>query len=313
MSKAAVQPNLDVSKPTEKETTQQNTTTQNTTIPKGPSLFIDEPQEGKLFLDFDKYVDAISNIILNSHPQYAIGIFGSWGMGKTTLLLNVNKKLKNDVLCVNFNAWRYENESSHATIPLLMTILLNLYQKIDQQNPTDLDQSSDEDSQNRTKTAKKGTSWRDKIMAVLSGLSIDFKVGIPGLTKLGVTYDVSKVTDALKPKSDEEEDDTQTQSMPAQKTTLHDGLDLIENLLEKVDGPMGNKDLKLVMFIDDLDRCTPEKAVQVFESIKTFLNIKGIVFVLGLSRDIVEAAINHKYKEFEELRQDGLFTGSDYL
>ena len=64
----------------------------------------------------------------------------------------------------------------------------------------------------------------------------------------------------------------------------------------------------MVIFIDDLDRCTPQKAAEVFESIMLFFNQKGLVFVLGLSEGIVEAAIDSKYKELQ-----GLFSGKDYL
>ena len=45
----------------------------------------------------------------------------------------------------------------------------------------------------------------------------------------------------------------------------------------------------LIVFIDDLDRCSPDKALEIFESLKIFFHIEGIVFVLGLSKEIVEA------------------------
>ena len=35
---------------------------------------------------------------------------------------------------------------------------------------------------------------------------------------------------------------------------------------------------RLVIFIDDLDRCLPDKALNLFNSIKSFLDIKGYVF-----------------------------------
>lgn len=53
----------------------------------------------------------------------------------------------------------------------------------------------------------------------------------------------------------------------------------------------------LVVVIDDLDRCLPEKAIQVLEAIKLFLDVEGCVFLLAVDRDVVEKAIAVKYKE----------------
>lgn len=57
-------------------------------------------------------------------------------------------------------------------------------------------------------------------------------------------------------------------------------------------------DRRLVIFIDDLDRCLPEQAIGVLEAIKVFLDIQGCVFVLGVDREIIERGIRVRYKEF---------------
>jgi formylglycine-generating enzyme required for sulfatase activity len=52
----------------------------------------------------------------------------------------------------------------------------------------------------------------------------------------------------------------------------------------------------LVVFVDDLDRCLPEKTVQVLEAIKLFLDKHGCVFVLGADTRIVQEAVASHYK-----------------
>ena len=60
----------------------------------------------------------------------------------------------------------------------------------------------------------------------------------------------------------------------------------------------------LVVVIDDLDRCLPEKAIQVLEAIKLFLDVEGCVFLLAVDRDVVEKAIAVKYKDLLAMSKD---------
>lgn len=54
---------------------------------------------------------------------------------------------------------------------------------------------------------------------------------------------------------------------------------------------------RIVVFIDDLDRCSPTRTLEVFESIKVFLGIKGFIYVIGLSYDTISKLISAAYKE----------------
>ena len=51
----------------------------------------------------------------------------------------------------------------------------------------------------------------------------------------------------------------------------------------------------LVVLIDDLDRCTPERVVESLEAVKLFLSVDGTAFVIGADRRIVEHAVRSKY------------------
>jgi hypothetical protein len=53
---------------------------------------------------------------------------------------------------------------------------------------------------------------------------------------------------------------------------------------------------RVVIFIDDLDRCSPNKALEVLESIKLFLDLEGFVFVIGLSHKTVTQLITRAYE-----------------
>ncbi|MCB9069561.1 MAG: hypothetical protein H6629_17365 [Calditrichae bacterium] len=51
----------------------------------------------------------------------------------------------------------------------------------------------------------------------------------------------------------------------------------------------------MVVFVDDLDRCFPEQAVRLLESIKLVLHQPRFAFVLGIYPQIIEEFIRNKY------------------
>lgn len=55
------------------------------------------------------------------------------------------------------------------------------------------------------------------------------------------------------------------------------------------------KDAPIVIFIDELDRCRPDFAVQMLEVIKHTFNVEGLQFVLVTNTRQLKAAINHRY------------------
>jgi hypothetical protein len=55
-------------------------------------------------------------------------------------------------------------------------------------------------------------------------------------------------------------------------------------------------DRRIVVFVDDLDRCLPNNAPEVLESMKLFFDLEGFVFVVGLDQSVIERAIELKYE-----------------
>jgi predicted KAP-like P-loop ATPase len=53
----------------------------------------------------------------------------------------------------------------------------------------------------------------------------------------------------------------------------------------------------LVVLVDDLDRCTPERIIENLEAVKLFLSAEQTAFVIGADRRIVEHAIRAKYAQ----------------
>ena len=75
--------------------------------------------------------------------------------------------------------------------------------------------------------------------------------------------------------------------------------DAMADWLAKV--PQDSTSRLLIVFIDDLDRCSPENVFRVFEAIKLYLSAQGFVFVIGFDPSIVSKAILEEKKYSEEI------------
>ncbi len=68
-------------------------------------------------------------------------------------------------------------------------------------------------------------------------------------------------------------------------------IETISDTLEKIVG-----DNKFVIFVDDLDRCNPESMFKIFESIKMFLSVKNVIFVIAADMLKLEQAWQLRYR-----------------
>ena len=58
------------------------------------------------------------------------------------------------------------------------------------------------------------------------------------------------------------------------------------------------KDERLVIFIDDLDRCTVENALDMLEAVKMFLNVEGVISIMAVDIQKLERAWGIEILEF---------------
>ena len=245
-------------------------------------IIIDEPAEVDA-LDFKRYSKNLANIIRGTDPpQFAVGIFGKWGTGKTTLMRMIEKELidkdRERILTVWFDAWRYEKERYLAVIPFLRQIRIAL--------------------ENEREKDKKTTRW-DKLKKALERTSVAF------IQSVEVSLDVpgSPVSGTLNPESFVDSWKSRGSAyIDGERVQFHEHVtDYLKNALNELG------DARIVVFVDDLDRCTPEKALEVLESVKAFFDIRGIVYVIGMDSESIDHIIRQKYGE------DSHIKGIDYL
>ncbi len=210
-------------------------------------------------LGFEDYASALANLVLSSNEPVSIGIFGDWGSGKTSLMnlikKNVETNAQGTATTVWFNAWRYESES-HPIVPLCATIISAI-------------------------EAQKGILGKSfdavvkALRSIANGFALKTKVKLPLVAETEVGFAIKDMIN---------EDNALLEQS------------LYYNAFEKLDKASSQlKENKIVIFIDDLDRCFPEHAIRLIESVKLVLSQPGFVFVFGLDKKTISSFVSQKY------------------
>ncbi|MBI2305486.1 MAG: pentapeptide repeat-containing protein [Chloroflexi bacterium] len=259
------------------------------TQPYVPKVFSDrELSEGEAAgagFQFDLYADRLARLIAFTGTQVplTVGIHGEWGSGKTSLMRLVKGKLKEGLKpakdfapckTVWFNAWKYAKHEE-----LFVALVEEVLRAMEKDGFLGKVRAWLDDP-------KQGEfNWTGFMASAVSNL-----VSIP----LG-----SIVPDA----SQFERESSFRKNLAFYDEFRSAFASLSDHFIDKKKGG------RLVVFIDDLDRCLPHKAVQVLEAIKLFMDQQDCVFVLGAAEETVAHAVQSYYAK----EQMGTINGHEYM
>lgn len=256
-------------------------------------------------LDFSDLVAAVLSVIQNNRLLPAtVGIFGDWGSGKSSLMRMVQAQLekgkrKETTLCVSFNGWLFEGYAGARTA-LMEAILHEISEKRTLS-------SKAEDAMKRLvkRVDMMRLAWMASKYTLGYALAGDVGLGIAALT------DLRELGPRLAEKLDSVADEDLKQLL---KDSAENSLDLgasIRDFRKDFSELLGKTDIEtLVVFIDDLDRCTPNTIIATLEAIKLFLFTPQTVFLIGADERLVKSAVRRR---FPELPGDTADVGRDYL
>lgn len=251
------------------------------------------------FLDFDYLIDTIRNIIKNnSLLPSTVGVYGDWGSGKSSLINMSIASFREDknTECIYFNGWLFEDYEDAKTA--LLGSILDTIEK----NRT-LDQTAKE---------------------YIAGLykSIDKMKLVKKAIKYGAELLLTGGSSALA--------DVALSTIIEKTVGLSDGINN-EKWIDTIKGELSNKELRkdintfrdnfdkllkqtkidrLVVFIDELDRCSPDTILNTLEAIRLFLYVGNTVFIIGADERHISYAVKTKFKEIEGI---GIDIGKEYL
>jgi len=241
-------------------------------------------------LFYKPYADLIKEIVEDEdYNPLTIGIFGLWGAGKSTLLNMIKDSIDTqNVECIEINAWMFEGYEDAKT-----AIMESLLQTIES-NKKFTDKAGEE-----IKGLLKRVNWMK-----LGTKAVSF--GAPLLTSIGMANPfpllLNVATDVLSDKNKISEticnaanglDNIRENYLNEKEKSTVENIRQFKNEFEKMLEKTGIKNL--VVLIDDLDRCNPDRIIETLEAIKLFLSVKNTTFIIAADENVIQYAIKKKY------------------
>ncbi|APT85272.1 KAP family P-loop NTPase fold protein [Corynebacterium aquilae] len=255
-------------------------------------------------LNLGNYATGLAAFMRGCETPMTVAIQGDWGSGKTSLMNMVRELLDSGetqppnqrpetpaaVKTMFFNTWQYSQFDMGDNL-----ILALISQFIDHISP-------------ETPGAQQGQKLKKtlaKIARTLGvGVATEAASVIPLLPLLVKAVDGG--IDAYANTLSSEELSEQARSELQGNTKILS--ELREELRELVATSLAGRYERLVVFIDDLDRLEPARAVELMEALKLFLDVENCVFVLAIDFEVVKQGVKAKYgSEFDDRKAQAFF------
>ena len=263
------------------------------------------------------YAENLVKVIENTpkNKVFTIGVFGGWGTGKSSIIRTAQDMIENvhsDVKFITYDAWKYANDSFRRMF------LLNLQQELKMQPTEDMKrfyQSENVEQEPKTVLSARGVVAVIVVFAVLLALfwlmplDLEWKVGVTTLGTLlslvlalwnGCFYDLKLTVNKPALFAPEQFEACFKEMMSKclkEKSWFQKTWSTIKDYVEVGEVSMVGLD-KLVVVIDNIDRCPSDMAYQLLTDIKTFLSNEeyNLIFVVPVDD---EALKKHLFRKLD--------------
>lgn len=236
-------------------------------IPEDTPFDVDE-------LNRERSAQILTKLLRNVQTPIVLSLDSPWGTGKTTFVRMWKQALLNDgIQSLYFNAW----ENDFTEDPFVGFI-------------SELEEQIVNNEDGRSKKAKHFKKVKQ------TGVKI-VKRSIPLIVKLlshGI-LDLAKLSNEdIEAFAENIASDAMANFQEEQKNmvTFREHL---QSFIAELNNPADVKSVRLVFFIDELDRCKPTYAVLLLERLKHLFNVPGIVFVLSVDMEQIKHSMKALY------------------
>lgn len=243
------------------------------------------------FLNYSEVAELIAEVIADkSLLPLSLGVFGGWGIGKSSTLNLVEAQLtgpKDGYLIVRFDAWLYQ-DFDDARAALMSVITSTLATAAPEQ---------------LKEKARNLLGRVNKLRAL--GLAIEGGAALFGFPTFGALARGVEAGGKLLEGHAGDEEKKELTDAAKEVTKKSEGL-LSERKTEPTEEIAAfraefGEVLKglgktLVVFIDNLDRCLPRNAIHTLEAIRLFLFLPNTAFVIAADEDMIRHAVAEHFK-----------------
>lgn len=228
------------------------------------------------WLERKGFADQLTNIIENNKQgEVVIGLSGQWGEGKTTFVKMWQKHMqKKEIASVYFDAFEYDYLED---VFLSLAIEIYNYAKVN-------GLTAKEDYLNKSKNTY---HLLQAMIAKTSPINIDSSLQDKLVDNENQPFDISQI---IKDNLNFALDNAFEQALK-QKEVFRD----FKKSLSQLAAQSSDRDIPLVIIIDELDRCKPSFAVEILEKIKHLFLVKDVVFILSMHHEQLEESIKKVY------------------
>ncbi|MFF0531095.1 P-loop NTPase fold protein [Nocardia amikacinitolerans] len=274
-----------------------------------------DPSEADL-LDHDAIARGVAEIALAARTPVNIALFGAWGSGKSsvyTMITNHLDRVAPDAVRVaRYDAWKYGGQD------LKRNFVSSVAESFGLGNDPDFAEGmTDELSTARLNIPKWLRDNRKSLglgMAVAVGIAVIWssillaaavwlaKIPLSDALKslipaTGVVFGAALVAVLVGPQALQG-------AVVTKKTPAPSGADqFAQRFGALVSRVRKGRVERLIFFIDELDRCTPEDVVATLIDLKTFLDQEGCVFIVAADREVIEQSLR-KAPQAKPVRED---------
>lgn len=265
-------------------------------------------ETSKDLLGYSVHASLLKDVVTNEkNLPITVGLYGDWGCGKSSILKILKEQLEkeDDCVVVYFDGWSFESFDD-AKMALIQGIVdaLEADERFFAKVKDDVDGAC-KGLKHAFKELRKSISW-------MRALKLTAKAIIPIATAsaTGGASLISLLLDAFQEHKGDLENvltgdgaerfikDTINYEDDKKYEAVREFRKQFEELIKK------SKQGKVVILIDDLDRCLPRHIIDNLEAIKLFLNVPKTAFVIAADRFIVSNAIKSEYKAIIEAASD---------
>lgn len=244
------------------------------------------------YLNYLEVAEVVSEILLDpSMRPVSVGIFGTWGTGKSSLLNLVEadliKRAKDDVVIIRFDAWLYQGFDD-ARAALMDVIARALYEKAKKEDGL-------------IGLAKRLLARVNTVRTL--GLAIEVTAAAHGLPMFGAgARAIGAMADYVAGNPQEkdakalEEGGKAVRDLvdPEQKKSPPEEIDAFREEFGELLTKLGKT---MVVFVDNLDRCLPTQTIHTLEALRLFLFMESSAFVVAADEDMVRHSVSQHFRD----------------